>query len=106
MRARIADLRQLLVDAAHGLEAREARHGEVDHRHLRPGGARLLDRLEAVRRLGHHVALAAFDEQADEALAHQGVVVGDQDPHPAGHQASAVRVCAAASGTRAEITVP
>src|SRR5882724_8173637 len=78
----LADLRQLLVDAAYRLEARQARHGEVDHRHLRPRGARLLDRLQAVRRLGHHLALAALDEQAHQPLAYQGVIVGDQDPHP------------------------
>ena len=70
-----------LNDLPDGLHAVHLRHDDVhqDHVRLRRTGQR--HRLGAILGLGHHGEAAHPLAKLAQALAHQGVVIGDQEPN-------------------------
>ncbi|MCK7493744.1 MAG: hypothetical protein MZW92_22235 [Comamonadaceae bacterium] len=56
------------------------RHADVENHDIRLQVRRQPDRIEAVPRLGHHLPPRLLFEDAPETLAHQRMVVGQQDP--------------------------
>ena len=57
----------------------QAGHGNIDDRHIRPGAVHLLNGLLAVGGFGHHLDVARFFDNADQAAPDNAVVVGQQD---------------------------
>jgi hypothetical protein len=69
--------RGLLEDPARGLDARDARHVQVHHDHVRRQLRGQLHAVLAVRRLAHHVQLLGLQQVAEAAP--EELVVVDQD---------------------------
>ena len=73
--------RGLAHDLADGFHAVHVGHDDVHQDHVRLRRARQRHRLGAVLGFGHHREAAQPLAQLAQALAHQGVVIGDQDPN-------------------------
>ena len=68
--------------AAHGLQGLQAghhRHPHVHQHHVRPDLRDLFHRLATVGGLGHHLDALRQGQQGTDALAHQGLVVDQED---------------------------
>src|SRR5205814_3420777 len=72
--------RPFLEDAPRRLDPVELRHLHVEYREIRLFGARQLDRLLAVLRLGAHLEAGAL-EQAAQVEPDDRLVLGDEDLH-------------------------
>jgi hypothetical protein len=71
-------------DPPGGLQPVHPRHPDVHEHRVGPGPPDGGDRLGAIGRLGHHLDAVSGEDHA-ESGAHQGLVVGDDDPQRAGH---------------------
>ncbi len=90
-----ADLREPVAQLADRGDAVAAGHPQVHQHHLRPAGDGERDRLDAGGRLAQHLELGVAGEDPAQPVAHDRVVVGDQQRDHAG-----------TAGTLAEIAVP
>ena len=88
----IAVSRQLLQDARGRPRTVEHRHPQVHQHDVGPGGERESDRLLAVRGLAHDLEVVEQPEQGDEPVAHERLIVGDEDPDHEGRPAGFVAV--------------
>ncbi len=66
-------------DLARGVETIQLGHAHVEHGHVGPERPGLLDRVVTVGGLADHLELFAF-QQRPQALTHDLMVVGEQDP--------------------------
>ena len=71
----------LLNDLPDGLHTVHLGHDDVHQDDVRLRRARQRHRLGAILRLGHHREAAHPLAKLAQALAHQGVVIGDQEPN-------------------------
>ena len=71
--------RRNLPDALRRLDARKARHFDVEHRDARPQRARQPHGLLAVSRLGHHLPAVPLAQQRCQAMPEHRMIVGDED---------------------------
>ena len=103
MRIRIARGAVGGEDAPGRLEAVELGHADVHQHDGRVEARRLVDRLEPVARLGHHLDVLLAGEQHAKAGAHHRLVVGDEhaDAHGRLPQRKARAEDEAAAGRRA-----
>ena len=69
----------LLAQAARGLDPVDARHAQVHEHDLGPVLGAERERLLAVGRGGHELDAVEQPEQRADALAHEALVVGEQD---------------------------
>ena len=79
------------VIAPGGRDAVQHRHPDVEHRHVGAGAVGLGDRALAVADLGDDDEVVAHAEHRDDAVAHQLLVLRDQDPGSAGHVTTTAR---------------
>ena len=69
------------------------RHCDVEDRDIALQQLRLPNRLPAIARFGNHFAVGALLEHFAQALPHDRVIVGEQDPKPC-HQLATALACA------------
>ena len=91
------------ADAADGLDAVDARHDEVDERDVGLQARDRLHRLLAVGGLPHDVDVVLQGEEAPQPLAHDRVVVGDED---ADHRGTSRTMVVPAPGCDSMLSVP
>ena len=71
----------LVHDLADGFHAVQVGHDDVHQDHVGLRRTRQRHRLAAILGFGHHRETAQPLAKLAQALAHQGVVIGDQDPN-------------------------
>ncbi len=73
--------RMSVADGGRGGDAVETRHPQIHEDDVRVGGRRQLDGFLPVGGRSHDLDPGHEPEQGDEAVADDGLVVGDDDPH-------------------------